>query len=47
MINLVGAKEYHAEIQGLDPDSDAYFEWVKEVILLMFIPVLSSFELKE
>lgn len=47
MTNLVGAREYHAEIQGLDPDSDAYFKWVKEVIMFMIIPVLKSFELKE
>ncbi|MBW1801703.1 MAG: TetR/AcrR family transcriptional regulator [Deltaproteobacteria bacterium] len=47
MINLMGAREYHAEIQGLDPKSDAYFKWAKDVILFMILPVLHSFELKE
>ena len=47
MINLMGAREYHAEIQDLDPNSDAYFKWAKEVIMFMLLPVLNSLELKE
>ncbi len=47
IINLMGAREYHAEIQGLDPASDAYFKWAKEVITFMILPVLNSLELKE
>jgi AcrR family transcriptional regulator len=47
MTNLMGAREYHAEIQGLDPKSDAFFKWAKDVIMFMILPVLNSFELKE
>jgi len=47
MINLMGAREYHAKIQGLDPKSDAYFKWAKDVIMFMVLPVLDSFESKE
>jgi len=44
MINLIGAREYHAEIQGMDPKSDAYLRWVKKQIMFIVVPVLSSFE---
>jgi len=47
MINLIGAREYHAEIQGMDPKSDAYLGWVKKQIMFIVVPVLNSFELKE
>lgn len=47
MVNLMGAREYHAEIQGLDPESDAYFKWAKDSIMFMITPVLNSFELKD
>ena len=47
MINLIGAREYHAEIQGMDPKSDAYLRWVKKQIMFIVVPVLISFELKE
>ena len=47
MINLIGAREYHAEIQGMDPKSDAYLRWVKKQIMFIVVPVLNSFELKE
>lgn len=47
IINLMGAREYHAEIQGLDPTSDEYFGWAKEVIMFMILPVLSTFPLKK
>jgi hypothetical protein len=47
MINLIGAREYHAEIQGMDPKSDAYLRWVKKHIMFIAVPVLNSFELEE
>ena len=47
MINLIGAREYHAEIQGMDPKSDEYLRWVKKQIMFIVVPVLNSFELKE
>jgi hypothetical protein len=47
MINLIGAREYHAEIQGMDPISDAYLSWVKKHIMFIVVPVLNSFELKD
>lgn len=47
MINLIGAREYHAEIQGMDPESDAYLKWVKKHIMFIVVPVLSSFELEK
>jgi hypothetical protein len=47
MVNLMGAREYYAEIQGLDPKSDEYFKWAKEIIMFMLLPVLNSFELRE
>lgn len=45
MINLIGAREYHAEIQGMDPKSDAYLRWVKKQIMFIVVPLLKSFEL--
>ena len=47
MINLIGAREYHAEIQGMDPKSDEYLRWVKKQIMFIVVPVLISFELGE
>jgi len=47
MINLIGAREYHAEIQGMDPKSDEYLRWVKDQIMFIVVPVLISFELDE
>jgi hypothetical protein len=47
LINLMGAREYYAEIQGLDPKSDGYFRWAKYAIMFLILPVLNSFELKE
>jgi hypothetical protein len=47
MINLIGAREYHAEIQGMDPKSDEYLSWVKKQTMFIIVPVLNSFELKE
>ena len=47
MLNLIGAREYHAEIQDMDPKSDAYLRWVKKQIMFIVVPVLNSFELKE
>ena len=47
MINLIGAREYHAEIQGMDPKSDEYLRWVKKQIMFIVVPVLISFELEE
>jgi len=47
IINLMGAREYHAEIQGLDAASDAYFQWAKDVIMFMILPVLNTFGLEK
>jgi AcrR family transcriptional regulator len=47
MLNLIGAREYHAEIQGMDPKSDAYLRWVKKQIMFIVVPVLISFESEE
>ena len=47
MVNLMGAREYYAEIQDLDPTSDEYFKWAKEIIMFMLLPVLKSFGLRE
>ena len=47
MLNLIGAREYHAEIQGMDPKSDEYLRWVKKQIMFIVVPVLVSFELEE
>lgn len=47
MINLIGAREYHAEIQGMDPKSNGYLRWVKKQIMFIVVPVLISFELEE
>ena len=47
MINLIGAKEYHAEIQGMDPKTDAYLGWVKQQIMFIALPVLNNFKLEE
>jgi AcrR family transcriptional regulator len=47
MLNLIGAREYHAEIQDMDPKSDAYLRWVKKQIMLIAVPVLISFESEE
>jgi hypothetical protein len=47
MINLIGAREFHAEIQGMDPKSDEYLRWVKKQIMFIVVPVLISFELEE
>jgi AcrR family transcriptional regulator len=43
-ITLLGGSAYHAEIRGLDPESDAYRAWVKELILFMVLPVLDTFQ---
>jgi len=47
MLNLIGAREYHAEIQDMDPKSDAYLRWVKKQIMFITVPVLISFESEE
>jgi len=47
MVNLIGAREYHAEIQGMDPKSDEYLRWVKKQIMFIAFPVLNSFKLEE
>ncbi len=47
MLNLIGAREYHAEIQGMDPKSNDYLRWVKKQIMFIVVPVLISFELEE
>jgi AcrR family transcriptional regulator len=47
MLNLIGARKYHAEIQGMDPKSDEYLRWVKKQIMFIVVPVLVSFELEE
>jgi len=47
MINLMGAREYYVEIQGLDPKSDDYSRWAKNVSMFMILPELNSFESKE
>lgn len=47
MLNLIGAREYHAEIQDMDPKSDAYLRWVKKQIMFIVVPVLISFELEK
>jgi hypothetical protein len=47
MLNLIGAREYHAEIQDMNPKSDAYLRWVKKQIMFIVVPVLISFELGE
>jgi AcrR family transcriptional regulator len=47
MINLIGAREYHAEIQGMDPKSDEYLRWVKNQIMFIALPVLNSFKLEK
>ena len=47
MINLIGAREFHAEIQDMDPKSDEYLRWVKKQIMSIVVPVLISFELEE
>jgi len=47
MMNLIGAREYHAEIQGMDPKSGEYLSWVKKQIMFIVVPVLISFQLGE
>jgi AcrR family transcriptional regulator len=47
MINLIGAREYHAEIQGMNPKSDEYLRWVKKQIMFIALPVLNSFKVEE
>ncbi|MBN2059757.1 MAG: TetR/AcrR family transcriptional regulator [Deltaproteobacteria bacterium] len=47
MLNLIGAQEYHAEIQGMAPKSDEYLRWVKKQIMFIVVPVLISFESEE
>jgi AcrR family transcriptional regulator len=47
MLNLIGAREYHAEIQGMNPKSDEYLRWVKKQIMFIVVPVLISLELEE
>jgi AcrR family transcriptional regulator len=44
MLTLIGAREFHAEIHGMDPKSDAYLKWVKKQIMSIVVPVLNSFE---
>jgi AcrR family transcriptional regulator len=47
MLNLIGASEYHAEIQDMDPKSDAYLRWVKKQIMFITVPLLNSFKLED
>lgn len=47
MLNLIGAREYHAEIQDMDPKSDAYLRWVKKQIMFITVPLLNSFKLED
>jgi AcrR family transcriptional regulator len=47
MMNLIGAREYFAEIQGINPKSDEYLMWVKKHIMFVVVPMLNSFELKD
>jgi AcrR family transcriptional regulator len=47
MLNLIGAREYHADIQGMDSKSDVYLKWVKKQIMFITVPLLNSFELED
>ena len=47
IIDLMGAREYHAEILNLDPDRDVYFKWAKDALMFMILPILNSCEMKE
>ena len=42
MINYMGAREYYAEIQQVDPESDAYFKWVKENLMFLLMPLFKN-----
>jgi len=42
LISLIGARDYHAKIQGLNVNKKEYAEWVKKVMVNMTLPILSS-----
>jgi AcrR family transcriptional regulator len=41
-VNYMGADKFYAEIQGLDPKSDEYFQWVKETMISIFLPKINE-----
>jgi len=42
VINYLGAATYYAGILGMNPRSPAYRRWVKETLLLLFLPRLKQ-----
>jgi len=40
LISLIGARSCQAQILGLDPDGSDYQTWVKQALLLLFLPWL-------
>lgn len=47
IINYLGAATYYAGILGMKPQSPAYRRWVKETMLLLFLPRLKQLILGE
>lgn len=46
LTSLIGAREFHAEVQGLDPNKEEYSKWVKKVMISMMLPFLMSLDKK-
>jgi AcrR family transcriptional regulator len=40
--SFLGAKSAHAQILGMDPDGEAYRQWVKDTLLAVFTPLLEE-----
>ena len=41
--SFLGAKTVNAQVLGLDPDGDAYKQWIRESLLEVFTPLLEKF----
>ncbi len=40
LMSLIGAAAYHSKTLGMEPGSDEYKAWIKQIILYLFLPPL-------
>lgn len=42
IITLLGAKSCQAQVMGLEPESSEYKKWIKDAMMMLFLPVLEK-----
>jgi TetR/AcrR family transcriptional regulator len=47
VISFVGARSCQAQVLGMDPESRDYLEWIKEALLVIFLPQLERMMLPD